>query len=83
MIPATEGATVALAALLAISRQGLAGLEGAATAAVVRRRGNRVPRDGALGERQGAWGGWSSQTSAPVAGESDSPSPRPRDRLGC
>ena len=28
MIPATEGATVALAALLAISRQGLAGLDG-------------------------------------------------------
>ena len=54
MIPATKGATVALAALLAISRQGLAGLEGAATAAVVRRRGNRVPRDGALGERQEA-----------------------------
>ena len=54
MIPATEGATVALDALLAISRQGLAGLEGAATAAVVRRRGNRVPCDGALGERQEA-----------------------------
>ena len=44
-----------------------------------RGRPGRAARAGA--ER--AWGGWSSQTSAPVAGESDGPSPRPRDRLGC